>query len=105
MSPVISAALAGGVVAALIAFLTAKAQNRKAHAEAYKAETQADNIIIANLREEVTRLSQGQTELRDTVDVLVAKLEECERERDKFKQRLNALEDTINGTTGGTDDR
>ena len=103
MSPVVSAAIAGGVVAALIAFLTAKGQNRKAHAEAYKAETQADNIIISNLRDEVTRLSEGQAKLRNDVDVLVSKLEECETERDKFKKRLDAVEAQVNGKTGGQD--
>ena len=101
MTPVVSAAIAGGVVAALIAFLTAKGQNRKAHAEAYKAETQADNIIISNLRDEVTRLSEGQAELRDTVDTLIAKLEECEEERDRFKKRLDAVEAQVNGKIGG----
>ena len=101
MSPVVSAALAGGLVAALITFLTAKAQNRKAHAEAYKAETEAEHIIISNLREEVTRLTEGQSKLRDDVDLLVTKLEECEAERDKFKQRLEALESTVNGKNGG----
>ena len=103
MSPVLSAVLVSGAVAALVAFVTMKANNRKAYAEAYRAEAKGDHIIISNLREEVTRLTEGQNTLRNDVDVLVTKLEECETERDKFKQRLNILEISINGkTTGGS---
>ena len=81
----VAAGITGGAIAALIAFLTVKAQNRRTHAEAYKTETEASGIIIRNLRKEVTRLTEQ-------VATINTALEQCRVEGEAMKARISELE-------------
>ena len=88
----VAAGLTGGVIAAVIAFFTVRAQNRKAHAEAFKAETEADAIIIGNLRGEVTRLTEQVETLRGNLDTIGVALEQCRVDSEAMKARIAELE-------------
>ena len=89
------AAVVGGGAAAIVAFVTMRAQNRKAHAEAYKAETEADSLIISNLRGEVERLTGQLSEVRSEIESVNAALDRCHTENEALVARVEELERVV----------